>query len=92
MSTITKGDWFRSGTEIVAMPSQVKITNRISGATYEEAVANAKLVSMAPKLLSALEDAVTGLEWHKESNISPFDKADEEKIHEWKQLIKQTTE
>jgi hypothetical protein len=51
---ISKGDWFRSGLEIVAMPSQVKITNRIDGATYEEAIANAKLVEASPEMLKLL--------------------------------------
>lgn len=52
----TQGEWFRSGTEIVSMPSQVKISNRISGATYEEAIANAKLIEQAPKMRKALQE------------------------------------
>ena len=48
---------------------------------------DAKLVAAAPKLLSALQDAVIGLEWKFENQYSQFDKADGEKLQEWKELI-----
>jgi hypothetical protein len=39
------------------------------------------------ELESALEDVITGLEWRKENPPAEFDKADEEKLQEWKTLI-----
>lgn len=51
--------------------------------------ANAKLIAAAPKLLSALQDAIIGLEWRKDEPPTAFDKADDEKLHEWKELINQ---
>lgn len=48
----TIGRWMVSGgDQIVAMPSQCKISNRISGCTIEETEANAKLIASAPDLL-----------------------------------------
>lgn len=53
----TGGTWFVSGgDQIVSMPSQTKISNNISGDSYEEAQANAKLISYAPKMLNTLID------------------------------------
>lgn len=50
----TKGEWFVSNdNQIVSMPSQCKITNRVSGWNPEEAKANAKLIAAAPDLLAA---------------------------------------
>lgn len=49
--------------------------------------ANAKLFAVAPELLSALQDAVTGLEWEIEDSPEKDHKADEEKLEEWKSLI-----
>jgi hypothetical protein len=55
----TKGDWFISGGyQIVAMPSQVKICNRVSGATAEEAESNKKLIASAPDMFEALQSIV----------------------------------
>lgn len=49
----TKGNWMVScGDQIVSMPSQCKISNRISGWNDEEAIANADLISAAPDLLN----------------------------------------
>ena len=54
----TKGEWFVSNDDqIVSMPSQCKIANRVSGCNYEEAKANAKLISSAPELLKACLEA-----------------------------------
>ena len=36
---------------------------------------------------SALEDAVSGLEWKKKNTPNDFDKADSEKLYEWKKLL-----
>ena len=38
------------------MPSQCKITNRVSGCSEQESDANAKLIAAAPELLKALHD------------------------------------
>ena len=54
-TNITKGEWFVSNdNQIVSMPSQCKITNRVSGWNPEEAKANAKLMSASPNMLEAL--------------------------------------
>ncbi len=52
----TNGDWFASGLEVVSMPSQIKISNSISGENYEAAKANAKLISAAKDLFLALSE------------------------------------
>jgi len=57
MNGYTKGEWMVSNREIVSMPSQVKITGRIDGESYEKAKANARLISAAPDLLRAAERA-----------------------------------
>ena len=64
----TSGTWFVSGfTEIVSMPSQCKIA-KVSGWTFDEAEANAKLIAAAPAMLEALEEALDQLEsWRQES-------------------------
>lgn len=60
----SQGVWFISGfTEIVSMPYQVKIS-KVSGSDYEEAKANAKLISKAPEMLEKLTEIITALE-HK---------------------------
>lgn len=63
-----------------------------SGYPREQKLADAKLIAHAPKLLSALQDAIIGLEWHRDNdekvNPAPFDKADDEKLLEWQELIK----
>lgn len=47
-----------NGDQIVSMPSQCKIANRISGWTLEEVEANAKLMAAAPDLMEALCELV----------------------------------
>ncbi len=47
----TQEEWHAFDTEIVTMPSQIKISNRISGMTYEESRWNANLIAAAPELL-----------------------------------------
>lgn len=60
-TNITKGDWAVSnGDQIVSMPSQCKIANRISGWTLEEVEANAKLMAAAPELLKACIAVMNG--------------------------------
>ncbi|WP_407430579.1 hypothetical protein [Arcticibacter sp.] len=59
----TKGEWFVSGfTEIVSMPSQTKISNSISGNSFEEAMANSILIASAPELLSLLRELVEDIQ------------------------------
>ena len=82
----TKGDWFVSGcNEVVSMPSQCKITNRVSGWNPEEAKANAKLIAASPELLEALIALVNGCLSDSESDkVVSLRKA--------KQIIKKATE
>jgi hypothetical protein len=55
----TQGEWFVSGgNEIVSMPSQCKITNRVSGWNQQEAEANAQLIANAPAMFEALKSIV----------------------------------
>ena len=54
----TKGEWFFDKGEIIAIPSQTKICAHVSGATPEEAKANAKLITAAPDMLEALKMAL----------------------------------
>ena len=50
----TKGKWFNGiGTEIISMSGQVKVS-KVSGSNYEEAKANALLISKAPEMLEML--------------------------------------
>lgn len=76
----TKETWFKSSLEIVSMPSQVKIA-KVSGANYEEAKANALLISKAPEMLYMLEIVCTELY-----------KTDNELATKVKQLIKEASE
>jgi len=51
----TRGKWFNGiGTEIVSMSGQVKVS-KVSGSNYEEAKANALLISKAPEMLEMLQ-------------------------------------
>jgi hypothetical protein len=61
----TNGIWFLSGTEIVSMPSQTKIC-KVNGKTYEEAKANALLISFAPEMLEMLKKVVSEFSHYKE--------------------------
>ena len=54
---------------------------------YAETLKNAKLIAAAPKLLGALENAINGLEWRRDEPDYKFDKADDEKLYEWKKII-----
>lgn len=50
----TDGEWWRDGLEVGAGPMmRIKIA-KVSGVDYEQAVANARLISAAPNLLEAL--------------------------------------
>lgn len=54
MSKHTQGEWWASGLEVGSGPTmQVKVA-RVSGANYAEALANARLIAAAPKLLDTL--------------------------------------
>ncbi len=51
----TSGPWWRSGLEVGDAPMMnIKIA-KASGATYEEAKANAKLIAAAPELFETLK-------------------------------------
>ena len=54
---------------------------------YQKALANSELNRLL-KIKSALHDAIIGLEWRKENQPLNFDKADDEKLFEWKELLK----
>lgn len=63
MARHTQGQWFVSGiTEIISMPSQVKISNNISGNSFDEAKYNALLIASAPELLNLLRELVEDLQ------------------------------
>jgi len=55
----------------------------------EEDRANAALIAYAPEFLSAFEDALASLEWKYEYDLGNFDKADDEKLCEWRGLMSQ---
>jgi hypothetical protein len=51
----TPGPWWCSGLEVGTVPMMmVKVAN-VSGANYQEAQANARLIAAAPELLEALQ-------------------------------------
>ena len=54
---------------------------------YQKALANSELNRLL-KIRDALQEAVNGLEWHKDDEPTKFDKADDEKLYEWKKLLK----
>lgn len=56
------GDWFYSemGGEVISMPFQTKICSRVSGNNYEEAKANGRLISLAPKFAELLDIICNG--------------------------------
>lgn len=95
---ITKGEWFISNdNQIVSMPSQCKITNRVSGWNPEEAKANAKLIASAPDLLNALigvlnimndSEGVAG--YHLNGDIASWDEFEE--IKQAQEAINKATE
>jgi len=82
----TKADWnfskdktmvFAGETHIVSFPVKMSL----------EQIHDIRLIKHAPKLLDALQEAVNGLEWYKNDDPVNFDKADDEKLFEWKKLI-----
>ena len=97
-TNITKGERFVSNdNQIVSMPSQCKITNRVSGWNPEEAKANAKLIASAPELLNTLisvlnimndSEGVAG--YHINGDIALWDEFEE--IKQAEQAIKKATE
>lgn len=67
MDKHTKGSWFASGRDIIAMPSQIKIA-KVDGVSMHDAElghpemeANARLIAAAPDLLEAAKKAVDTL-------------------------------
>lgn len=64
-------------------------TEELGDLNYFEAFQNAKLIAKAPELLNAVRHAVTGLVWKFENEPMQFDKADGEKLEEWKELLNQ---
>ena len=80
----TEGEWVVSGgTSIVSMPSQCKITNSVSGWSYDEAKANARLIAAAPDLLEALLSLMDGV-----ANLPPLAAIDGVLKTEWEQGLK----
>ena len=57
----TPGQWWDSGLEVGAGPLMDVKVAKVSGANYEEALANTRLIAAAPELLEALERAVRAL-------------------------------
>lgn len=79
----TKETWFKSGLEIVSMPSQVKIA-KVSGANYEGAKANVLLISKAPEMLEMLIKLKDTLADGRTFGYNDYDRVE--------QLIKEATE
>jgi hypothetical protein len=52
---------------------EVKVA-KVSGATYEEALANAKIIAAAPELLDALKDAEAEIACAARSNTHVLEK------------------
>ena len=59
----------------------------IGDMNYYTVFKDAKLIAAAPTLFGCLEEAVAGLEWKMENQPTLFDKADNDKLTEWKKLI-----
>lgn len=55
MSAHTPGPWWHSGLEVGTEPVMAVKVARVSGATHDEARANARLIAAAPALLAKLE-------------------------------------
>jgi hypothetical protein len=51
----TPGPWWASGLEVGTVPMMDIKVARVSGATLDEARANARLIAAAPAMLEALE-------------------------------------
>lgn len=59
----TPGEWWASPIgEILKMPEQIKICNRVSGATLEESRANIRLIRNAPEMYDLLCDCISDYE------------------------------
>ena len=58
MSKHTPGPWWNSDLEVGTVPMMMVKVAKVSGATYEEALANARLIASAPELLKVLEKMV----------------------------------
>jgi hypothetical protein len=70
----SQGDWFFSsnGGEIISMPLQVKICSRVSGANYQEGIANGMLMAAAPELLLAVKACYNFLNSDSEFDEAPY--------------------
>ena len=63
IDNITPGEWWASGTEVGDVPMMnVKICNRVSGESYKQALANARLIAQAPELYKCLVGYVEAVE------------------------------
>jgi hypothetical protein len=63
----TKGPWWDSGLEVGTVPMMDIKVARVSGATFDEAKANARLIAASPDLLEALREVLKHEEWHAAS-------------------------
>lgn len=73
----SKGEWWNDGLEIGVGPRMdIKICNRVSGATLEEAKANVKLITRAPKMLALLKSISTN-NWIPQQIDDEIKEADE---------------
>lgn len=60
---ITPGEWWASGREVGDVPMMnIKICGRVSGASHEEALANASLIAQAPELYKCLVGYMAAVE------------------------------
>lgn len=66
----TKGDWWADGLEVGNDAVMSVKVAKVGGATYEEALANAKLIAASPRLLKALEALLTMPEYDGSATTS----------------------
>lgn len=59
------------GTEIVSMPSQIKVA-KVGGLTYQEAVANATLFEHALEMLNLLVEIRDSIDYDEIQETSPY--------------------
>lgn len=57
----TPGPWWSSGLEVGTAPMMLVKIAKVSGSSYEEAKANAKLIEYAPTLLKSLMECLEGV-------------------------------